>query len=820
VNTSVKSRSTGPGPPLFSIALVSATALAYEILLMRLFSIIQWHHFAYMMISLALLGYGASGTFLALARRWLEGRFLAAYIVNAALFGVSTVVCFLLAQTVPFNALEVLWDPRQPLWLMLIFLLLFIPFFCVANCICLAFSEFSTQLHRVYCFDLLGAGTGALAIVGLLFVASPATALQVVGALGLLAAAVAWWECGVQPRWPVVVLLLLAAMVLSPVARVSLQVSQFKGLSQTLRVLNAEQVDQRSSPLGQLTTVKSLSVPFRHTPGLSLNAPGPIPSQLGVFTDADAMSVLTRFDGDLNKFSYLDYQSSALPYHLLEQHVLEQAEVLVLGAGGGADVLQALYHRARNVDAVELNPQIAELVNTAFADFTGALYSLPSVKLHFGEARGFVSASDSRYDLIQVALLDSFSASSAGLYALSENYLYTVEAFGEYLARLQPGGMLSITRWTKTPPRDGLKIFATAIAALERAGVARPGHHLAMIRSWNTSTLLVKNEPFGRDAINHLKAFCRERWFDPVFYPGMTGAEANRYNQLQEPWYFVGAGHLLGPERAAFMDDYKFNIRPSTDDRPYFSHFLKWRTLPELLALRERGGMPLLEWGYLILIATLVQAVLASFFLVLLPLWLRRGAGTRVAGLRWRFMVYFATIGTAFMFVEIAFIQKFILFLNHPLYAVSVVLCAFLVFAGLGSLMSERLGRHVSLLGITAGIGVLSVLYVLLLPGLFNWLVQLPGQFKIPISALLIAPLAFLMGMPFPLGLSVVSDSSPSWIPWAWGINGCASVISVMLATLLAIHLGFVLVIFVAAALYLLAALTLKNGYGTIDQLR
>jgi hypothetical protein len=221
----------------------------------------------------------------------------------------------------------------------------------------------------------------------------------------------------------------------------------------------------------------------------------------------------------------------------------------------------------------------------------------------------------------------------------------------------------------------------------------------------------------------------------------------------------------------------------------------------------------MLEWGYLILIATLVQALLASFLLVLLPLWLRRHTEPRTRGIRWRFMAYFAAIGTAFMFIEIAFIQKFILFLHHPLYAVSVVLCAFLVFAGLGSLMSARWRKHVSLLRVSVGIGTLSVLYIQLLPGLFNWLVQLPGEFRIAVSALLIAPLAFLMGMPFPLGLSIVSNRLPAWIPWAWGINGCASVVSAILATLLAIHLGFVFVVFMAVLLYLLAALVLRRSF-------
>jgi len=216
--------------------------------------------------------------------------------------------------------------------------------------------------------------------------------------------------------------------------------------------------------------------------------------------------------------------------------------------------------------------------------------------------------------------------------------------------------------------------------------------------------------------------------------------------------------------------------------------------------------LPLLEWGYLILVATLLLALLVSFLLVLLPLWLRRRTESPARGLRWRIVVYFGAVGTAFMFIEIAFIQKFILFLHHPLYAVSVVLSSFLVFAGLGSAMSVRWRNHLSGFRIFAGIALFSLIYVFLLPGLFDRLIALPGGLKILVSASLIAPLALLMGMPFPRGLSVVSNTLPSWIPWAWGINGCASVMSAILATLLAIHLGFVAVVIIAVLLYLLAA--------------
>jgi hypothetical protein len=219
----------------------------------------------------------------------------------------------------------------------------------------------------------------------------------------------------------------------------------------------------------------------------------------------------------------------------------------------------------------------------------------------------------------------------------------------------------------------------------------------------------------------------------------------------------------------------------------------------------------LLEQGYLILIVTLAQAALASLVLILLPLWLGKNRAEEESGGRWRVVVYFFTIGISFMLIEIAFIQKFILFLSHPLYAVAVVLSAFLVFAGLGSAMSERLRGRTPVSRPVAGIVVISLVYLFLLPPLFQWLMPLHDIVKILISTVLIAPLAFLMGMPFPLGLSRVAHHSAALIPWAWGINGCASVLSAIFATILAIHAGFITVVLLAVVLYMLAAMTLPG---------
>ncbi len=804
--------------PLLALALVSAAGLAYEILLMRLFSIIQWHHFAYMILSLALLGFGASGTFLSLAGRALDRRFAASFAANSALFGAAAIGCFALAQRMPFNPEEMLWDPRQLLLLSGVYALLAVPFFFVANAVGLTLMVARERVGRAYAADLIGAGLGSLGLVLLLFAAFPDTALRYVAALGALAAGLACREL----RWhsragPLLGLLLAAGIVLSPQSWVEPRLSPYKALSQTLQISGARIIDQRSSPLGVLTVVASPRIPLRHAPGLSLNAQAEPPPQLGVFTDGDAMTAITARPPVLPKggssrdgrsLEFLDYLTSALPYH-----VSEPRNVLILGAGGGMDVLQALSHGAGRVDAVELNPQLIGLVRGRFADFAGQLYNAPGVRVHADEGRGFVAASDERYDLIQLAALDSFAASSAGLYALNESYLYTLEAFDLYLDQLAQGGYLAVTRWIKLPPRDTLKLLATAVEALRRRD-AHPEQQIVLIRGWQTSTLLIKNGPVTAREIEALKEFCRARSFDTAWYPGMPAVAANRFNRLESPYFFMAAQALLQGNADAFFANYKFDVQPASDDRPYFSNFFKWSTLPEIFALRDQGGRALLEGGYLVLVATLVQAIVAGFLLIVLPLFLApglRGAARRPVS-RWRLFAYFAALGLAFLFLEMVFIQKLILFLQEPVYAVAVVLSAFLVFAGLGSAWTARARRadqdRRGVMRAAVLIAVFCVIDLLAIRYAAVHFSALPDALKIGIAVAAIAPLAFCMGQPFPLGLAWLAREAPAHVPWAWAINGSASVVSAVLATLLAIHFGLTLVAILALILYGLAAMT------------
>ncbi len=807
---------------LAAVAAISAAILAYEVLLMRLFSIIGWHHFAYMIISIALLGFGASGTALALTQDRLIRHFHAVFAAGAGLFATTAVLSFAAAMRLPFNALAIVWDARQLLWLGLTYLLLILPFFFGGGAIGLAFSRFSHEIGRVYAFDLIGAGLGALGIVGVLFVLSPTAALRLIAAAGLVAAALALAASSharARPLGAALAALAVGTGLWLPPELIALHphISQYKGLATALLVPDARIVEERSSPLGLISVVESPTIPFRHAPGLSLNNLAEPPLQLGIFTDAESLSAITQFAGDLEALEYLDYTTTALPYHLLDR-----PKVLVLGAGGGEQVLLALYHRAREIDAVEIDPQVLDLVAEDFGDFSGRIYDRPEVDVHVGEARSFVRRSAERYDLIQIPLLYSSAAAASGTQGLHESYAYTIEAMQDYLRALQPGGLLAITLWLKLPPRDTPKLFATAVEALERLGVENPENQLALIRSWKTTTLLVKNGVFEPREIDAIVDFAAGRSFDVAYYPGIAPDEPNRYNLLEQPYFYEAATALIGPGRRDFIDRYKFAIGPATDNRPYFYDFFKWASLPELLALRTQGAASMLDMGYLILLATLVQAGSLSLLLILAPLALKRrrfGAAAPKA----RIVGYFFAVGLAFLFIEIAYIQRFILFLGHPLYAVAVVLAGFLVFAGIGSALAPRLQRALENRAPTVhrwgaielaatAIGAIAVLYLILLPPLFDALIALPDAAKIAISLALIAPLACCMGMPFPLGIAEVARAGADLVPWAWGINGCASVISAILATLLAIHFGFTAVVSLAVVLYLAAPLALRRS--------
>lgn len=800
-----------------TVFLVSAVGIAYQVALMRIFSIAQWHHFAYMIISIAMLGFGAGGTLVALSGKYAERPGPSVLTPLITLLGASLPLCYALSQRVLFETFELVSRTGPQLGcLLVLYVLLSIPFFLVSLCITLALLQCSGHLGRLYCSTMLGSGAGALAMMGLLAYVHPRYLPALMAVLLLPALLLAGGAC---PRYPVkrtaagIVLVLLATWAgLGPI-----RLSAYKGLSYAMQYPDARQITEAVSPLSVLTVVDSDQI--RETPGqVSFSYPwseqGGLPAQMGLYFDGGGMSPIARFDGNTEKFAYLDYTTPALAYHLGNY-----PETLVIGAGGGTDVLAALYHGASRVTAVEINPAVFRLLeaNEEIRQFSGSLYERPEVVPVVADGRGFLQSGADRYDLIQVALPDSFVAASAGVHSLSESYLYTIEAFQLFLERLNPQGALSVTCWLKMPPREALKLFATAVAACERTGMADPGAHIAFIRSWNTATLVVTRAALTEGQVGSVRAFCDTRGFDMSCLPGLREDEANRYTVLEEDTYFAFAREILNGTREDVLDASVFYLRPATDDRPYFFHFLKWSALPRLWRAMGMQWAPFVEWGYITLTATFVQGVLVSALLILLPLLTLSGSMKGGYGKRW-VIAYFAGLGLAYMFLEIAVIQRLVLFLAYPVHAVTVTLAGFLVFSGLGSLAADGLyrrrgpeGAHRTTAAAAGFILAVVLLHILFLPALFRFGAGWPDTVKTGAALLVIAPLAFAMGLPFPTGLQRVTAMDKRLLPWAWGINGCCSVIGATGGALIAIHGGFTLLTCCAALIYLGCAAALAR---------
>lgn len=797
--------------PVLHVAIlaISGVGIAYQVVLMRVFTIGQWHHFAYMVISIAMLGFGLSGTVVALAKSRLRGRESSLLEWSTLLLALSLVLCYSVSQRIPFETLQLVALQGQWWNLLALYVVLMLPFFFVSTCIMSGFMLAPSAVGKLYFYNMFGSGIGALAVIVLLRYVHPQTLPYAFA----VAVACVWALLVWRRRWgPALGLGAIAVALTSLVAgwMQPIRISEYKGLSYALQLPDAEIVAEEVSPLSVITAIASKQI--RETPGQISNYPmselGPLPEQIGLFFDAGAVSPVNRFEGDLQSVAYLDYVTSAVAYRVAPP----APRVVVIGSGGGTDVLGALAHGATRVTAVEVDPAVFALVRGPLAEFSGGLYDRDDVAPVIAEGRGFLQSHDERFDLIVLPVQGSFLASTAGAHAVSESYLYTGEALQLYMNRLAPGGVLSMTCWLDSPPRTALKLFATAVAACRRAGIARPENHLVFIRTWNTATVLVSREPLSDDTIGAIRSFCEERWFDLCHIPGITADEVNRYVLLEEPAYYRFAQSVLfdDPERA--YRDSMFYVRPATDDRPYFARFVKWRTLPGLLRDFGANWLPYMEWGYLALVATLVQGILVSIVLILAPLILFARRRTSPHAKRW-VLVYFAALGVAYMFLEIAFIQRFMLFLAYPMYSVTVVLTAFLVFSGLGSLFADRLiqrDRH-PIPATAIAIGTLSVLYLLALGPIFASGSGWPDLAKIVVSVALLAPVAFAMGIPFPTGLQLIATRHEPLLPWAWGINGCASVVGTLSASLCAVHLGFRVVVLLAVATYVVAALAYRR---------
>lgn len=744
--------------PLGAIFLLSAATLAYEVLLTRLFALIQWHHYAHMIISLALLGFGLSG---ALLTRWGErlARHLAAALASAAaLFGIGAVIAFLVARGIAFNPLELAWDASQSLRLLATYAVLALPFLCAGGGIGLALMALRDQRHRLYSADLLGAGIGALVVVAALHWLSPGRVLLLVGALGLAAAAL----FASAPR--VRLALACAALLISLLPAPQVTPSPYKPLALTLTAQGAQVLAQVDSAMGRASAVFNAGAPARDAPGLSPISPYPAAPVIALFVDGEGAGSVPL--GDL---TYLRELPSAAPYALLPAP-------RVLAFGLGPTTWQALAHDVHGLRVVVNDAGLLRLL-AQLRQRVPDMPPLPTPTL--ADARALLAADDQTHDLIAFHV----PVILGGLAALRENTLLTVEGLRALLARLSPDGWLAISTSAALPPRELLKLAALARAALGDAAASR----VAVVRGYRAATLLIKAAPLEARDVAALDGFAATRGFDLDYPPGTPAGSHARTDIATGIDAFLGEGH------ADYLAHYRFDLRPPTDDRPYFNHFFRMAVTTELLAMRAAGGLALLDWGYVTAWATLLQAALLAA-LMLLPS-RARGGGAPV-------LVYFAALGLGFMLLEIAFMHKLVLLLGHPLYAVALVLAVFLVGAGLGARTAPRHAAHFG--RVVGAIVAWSALNLLLLPLLHDVIAPWPLAARMAAVATLVTPLAFCLGIPFPLGLAALAHNRPA-TAWAWGVNGAASVIAAIAALLVAAHFGHRALVLTGALLYLAA---------------
>jgi spermidine synthase len=794
--------------PFLALLCISSSSLALELVLMRLFSIVQWYHFAYMVISVALLGFAASGTLLAVIQargRWHPAEWQNAHIfpLTAFLLFLATIASFSAAQKIPFSPFQLVWHKQQYLYLTGYYVTFFIPFFLAGCFIGLHFMHFSKQIGRVYCFNLLGSGAGVAIAVISFFLLPPNLLLlspSLLALLGFIFSFKRMARTRVFLLGSMIVVILFSAYLMQGGA--GLKISQFKGISKALNLPGAQIEYEEYSPLGLVQVVSAPSLRF--APGLSLIYDRSLPPQKELFVDGNTYGAVTNSEGKRDALAYLDYSTFALAYH-----VISPRDVLILNSAGGCQVLAALYHAAGHIQGVEPHPSVVRLLRGPLKSFGQGIYNGdPHVDIEVASPREFMAKENRRSDLIQLNLIGSWGGVGGGIYAAGENYSYTVEAFRDYFDHLKPEGILSASAWLNTPPRTFLKLLGLAAETLRGAGAGSVSQSLVAIRSWATGTVLMKKGEFGGTDIARIKDFCTKRGFDLVYYPGIRMDEVNRYSVLNAPIYYESALRLLQRDTSRELhENYLFNIRSPTDDKPYFFHFLRLSALPYLLKTMGKEWVPFLEWGSVILWATLLQALVLAPLFIFLPLVLLRGGEGSASLGKGKTFVYFFLIGLAFMFVEMGLIQKTILVLIHPITALALVLFALLLFSGIGSLLSSRLGGSRHLLPF-AVILLFLLFSIMCIDGLFRAFLAYPLFLRYLLVVCLLAPLGLFMGMPFPIGLQKVSDRESHYIPWVWGVNGVASVIAPVLGSILSVWLGFRTLMIAGVLVYAVAGWT------------
>jgi hypothetical protein len=755
----------------------------YEILLTRIFSVTMLYHFAFVALSVAMFGLTAGALIVYLAPNLFPpDRLNQRLAVAATAFPLAMVLSFMVEVRIPFRPG---WSLAAVSAIALTYVIIAVPFVVSGVTICLVLTRYSSRsVSRLYAADLAGAALGCVLLISVLDWSDGPTAVLWVAMLASLGAVVFAIDAGSRSigRVAVAVALLL---IVAAAGHTSL-VRRGRGIVRLVYSKGIAETPPIYEKWNSYSRVRVTGDPEREGPaqgwGLSPKVPLSRLRQLHLDIDAWAGTVMTHFDGDLRTVEHLKYDVTNIAYYLRPE-----PDALVIGAGGGRDVLSALAFGARSVTAVEINKDIIATVNGRFGAFTGHLNGHPGVRFVNDEARSFVARSADRFGTIQISLIDTWAATAAGAFVLGENSLYTVEAWTTFLRHLSDDGMLTVSRWYfRERPAEMYRTTSLAVAALTAIGVTDPRRHIAIVRNMSPAnawppdtpdgvgTILVSRRPFTEGELDILERETARLAFDVPFSPRRVHDETFRR--------LTNTDGLL-----AFLDDYPVNIAPSTDNSPFFFNMLR---------LRDIGRTSLLDFGNLShnmkAVATLgilcVTVTVLTVICILLPLWLTRDR-VQLAGAGPLFL-FFIAIGLGFMLIETSQMQRLIIALGHPTYGLSVVLFALLLSSGVGSFLTSGVpdvvdgsagrGRLVALVMVLGAFGLIT-------PTVARWSEPMTTPVRIVAAVLLLCPAGLMMGMAFPLGMKVASARARELTPWLWGLNGAASVLASVLGVVIAL---------------------------------
>ena len=818
--TSESSAGRGTFTGLFLITLATLT---YQLLLTRIFSVTMYYHFAFVAISVTMFGM-AVGALLIYGRPavFTPDR-LQERLAQASLGFAITIVASFLAH---------LWLPFRPelsltgvATVVVTYAVLSVPFTFSGIVVALALTRFPQQVSSLYAADLAGAAVGCALLGPLLRVTDAPTGIvataAVAGLGGLLflparagshPVTISSGGFRLQPEGRLLRrLCLLVTLTLAAFAVVHTYAVRHD--SAWLRLVwvkgryEPRPIVERWNPFSRIRVIGDPAREIKPSGwGFSATLPPALTArELHLDIDSYAGTELTAFDGNTATVEHLKYDVTNVVHYLRPS-----SDVVVVGAGGGRDILSALVFNQRQVTGVEINPSILELVNGRFGDFTGHLDRNPRVRFVNDEARSYLARMQARVDIIQISLIDTWAATASGAFVLTENSLYTLEAWTRFLERLSPRGVLSVSRWYYADrPGEVYRSAVLAVAALQRLGIARPRDHFAIVRASppatagapdGIGTILVSRDPLTSADLDTLEAVAARLKFDIVQSPRTS---------VDDTFAAIASGDRL----PALLASYPLDISAPTDDSPFFFHMLRLRDVFDVHRWQDQGIVSFNMKAVGVLGVLLTTVVLMTTACIVVPL-MRTGRGTGLEGAA-PYLAYFAAIGLGFMLIEISQLQRLTIFLGHPSYSLSVVLFSLLVSSGLGSLSTARLTgpegaarrRLMLTIAVLAGFGLLT-------PLVTHRFEASSTPIRIALSIALLFPLGFLMGMAFPLGMRLALRRAPLLAPWFWGVNGAASVCASVLAVVIAIGAGISAAFWTGTACYLaaLTALTMTDA--------